>query len=72
MLLPVHMSFHTVHGVLKARILKWFAISFSSGPCFIRTFHHDLSFWSGPTFMAHSFIQLDKAVVHMVSLISFL
>ena len=25
------MRFHTVHGVLKARILKWFAILFSSG-----------------------------------------
>ena len=25
-------AFHTVHGVLKARILKWFAIPFSSGP----------------------------------------
>ena len=24
--------FHTVHGVLKARILKWFAIPLSSGP----------------------------------------
>ena len=23
-------TFHTVHGVLKARILKWFAIAFSS------------------------------------------
>ena len=29
-------SFHTVHGVLKARILKWFATPFSNGPCFIR------------------------------------
>ena len=29
------LSFHTVHGVLKSRILKWFAILFSSGPCFI-------------------------------------
>ena len=29
------MPFHTVHGVLKTRILKWFAIPFSSGP------HHD-------------------------------
>ena len=29
-------AFHTVHGVVKARILKWFAIPFSSGPCFIR------------------------------------
>ena len=26
------MPFHTVHGVLKARILKWLAIPFSSGP----------------------------------------
>ena len=26
------LHFHTVHGVLKARILKWFAIPFSSGP----------------------------------------
>ena len=27
------LCFHTVHRVLKARILKWFAIPFSSGPC---------------------------------------
>ena len=35
--------FHNVHGVLKARILTWFAIPFSSGPYFVRTLHHDLS-----------------------------
>ena len=29
---PIVLPFHTVHGVLKARILEWFAISFSSGP----------------------------------------
>ena len=28
------------HGVLKAKILKWFAIPFSSGPHFVRTIHH--------------------------------
>ena len=28
---PIFLPFHTVHGVLKARILKWFAIPFSSG-----------------------------------------
>ena len=28
-----------IHGVFKARILKWLAISFSSGPCFVRTLH---------------------------------
>ena len=27
--------FHIIHGVLKARILKWFAVPFSSGPCFV-------------------------------------
>jgi len=31
----IFLPFHTVHGVLKARILKWFAIPFSSGPCFV-------------------------------------
>ena len=36
--------FHTVHGFLKARILKWFAISFSNGPRFARTLCYDLSF----------------------------
>ena len=30
-----------VHGVLKARILKWFTIPFSSGSHFVRTLHHD-------------------------------
>ena len=31
----IFLTFHTIHGVLKTRILKWFAIPFSSGP------HHD-------------------------------
>ena len=35
--------FHTVHRVLKVRILKWFAMSFSSGPRFARTLHYDPS-----------------------------
>ena len=34
-------SFHTVHQVLKARILKWFAIAFSSGPRFVRSLQED-------------------------------
>ena len=32
---------HTVHGVLKAKILKWFAVPFSSGPHSVRPLHHD-------------------------------
>ena len=65
--------FHTfcVHGALKARVLKWFAISFSSGPCFVRTLHHDPSVL-GLHGMAHSSIELDKAVVHVIRLVSFL
>ena len=39
----------TVHGVLKARILKWFAIPFSSGPHSVRPLHHDPSILGGPT-----------------------
>ena len=46
---PIFLPFHTVHGVLRARILKWFAIYFSSGPCFVKTLHHDLSILGGPT-----------------------
>ena len=45
----IFLPFHTVHGVLKARLLKWFAIPFSSGPHFVRTLHHDLSVLGAPT-----------------------
>ena len=46
---PIFLPFHTVHGVLKARMLKWFATAFSSGPHFVRTLYHDLSVLGGPT-----------------------
>ena len=36
----IFLPFHTVYEVLKARILKWFAILFSNGPRFVRTLHH--------------------------------
>jgi len=39
----IFLPFHTVHVVLKVRILKWFAIPFSSGPYFVRTLHNDPS-----------------------------
>ena len=42
---PIFLPFHTVHGILKARILKWFAIPFSSRPHFVRTLHHDHLGW---------------------------
>ena len=43
------LPFHTVHGVLKERILKWFSIPFSSGPHFVGTLHHDPSILGAPT-----------------------
>ena len=45
----IFLPFHTVIEVLKGRILKWLDISFSSGPCFVRTLHRDPSILGGPT-----------------------
>ena len=64
---PIFLSVHTVHGVLKTRILKWLAIPFSSGSIL-----SELSAMTGPSWVAlHSMVH-DKAVVHVVSLVSFL
>ena len=41
-----------VHGFLKARILKWLAIPFSSGPHSVRPLHHDLAILGCPAGMA--------------------
>ena len=46
---PIFLPFHTIHAVLKARILKLFTIPFSSGQLFVRTLHCDLSVLGGPT-----------------------
>ena len=46
---PIILPFHTVLGVLKARILKWFAIPFSRGPHSVSPLHHDPSVFGGPT-----------------------
>ena len=67
------LPFHTVHGVLKARIL-------TCGLPFPSSVNHvlsELSTMTHPSWvvlhgMAHSFIELDKAVVHVISLVSFL
>jgi len=40
-----------------------FAILFSSRPHFVRIFHHDLLSWVALHGMAHTFIELDKAVL---------
>ena len=46
---PIFLRFHTVHEVLKARILKCFTMPFSSAPRFVRTLHHDPFIMGGPT-----------------------
>ena len=66
------MPFHTVHGVLKARILKWFAIPFSSdlvlSELFTMTCPSRVSLYD----KAHSFTEIDKAMALVLSLVSFL
>ena len=54
---PIILPYHTVRGFLTARILKWFAIPFSSGPHSLRPLHHDLSFVGGPT--QHGLVSLS-------------
>ena len=41
-------TFHTVHGVLLARILMWVAIFSSRGPRLVRTLDYDPSIMNGP------------------------
>ena len=48
---PIILPFHTVPGVLKARILKRFAIPFSSGPHSVKALHHDPPVLGCPTDM---------------------
>ena len=72
----IFLPFHTVHGVLKARILKRFA----STEVVTSPVDHVLSelstmtclSWEALHSMAHCFFELDKAVVHVISLVSFL
>ena len=54
---PIIFPFHIVLGVLKARILKWFSIPFSSGPHSVRPLHHDLSILGVPT--QHGLVSLS-------------
>ena len=66
----IYLPFHTGHGVLTARILKWFAISFSSGHVLseLSTMIHPS--WIALHSKAYSITELhkplshDKAVIH--------
>ena len=67
-----HGPFRTVHGVLKARMLKWFAIPFSRDHVLSELSTVTRPSWVALHGMAHSFIESDKAVVHVIRLVSFL
>ena len=66
---PIILPFHTVHGVLKARILKWSLLQWT-------TFCQTSLPWAARPGWPHtawlSFIELDKAVVRVIRLTSFL
>ena len=68
---PTILPFHTVHGVLKARILLWFAILFP-----VDHILPDLSTCPACPGWPHmawpSFIELDKSAVCVIRLVSFL
>ena len=44
----MEVSFYTVHEVLMASIVGWFAVSSSSGSRFVRTLHYDPPVLGGP------------------------
>ena len=47
-----------------ASILGWFAIPFSSGSRFFRTFHYDPPSWVALHGIAHSFAELHRPLSH--------
>ena len=65
-------AFCTVHGVLKAGILEWFAIPFSADHILSELSTMTLPSWVALHSMAYSFIELHKAVVLVIRLVSFL
>ena len=56
----------------QARILKWFAIPFSMDHILSELSTMTYPSWVALHGMAHSFIELDKAVIHVIRLVSFL
>ena len=67
----VFLPLHTVHGVLKAGMLKWFAIPFSRGPRLSELSTVTRLSRVAPHGTAHSLTELDKAVVRVVSWLVF-
>ena len=60
----IFLPFHTIHEVLTARILEWFAISSSRGTHFFRTLHYELASWATLHGLVHGFIELCSLLRH--------
>ena len=60
----IFLPFCIVYGVLMARILEWFVILSSSGPCFVITLTMTHPSWVVLCSMAHSFTELCKHLCH--------
>ena len=69
---PIFWPFHTVHGILKTRVQKWFAIPSPVDHILSELSTMTCLVWVALHGMADSFIELDKAVVHVIRLVSFL
>ena len=63
------LPFHTVHGVLQARILEWGCHFLLSELCFVRTLHYDPTILVALHSMAHSFTELHKTLYQARSVI---
>ena len=63
--------YHTIHGVLIANILEWVAFPSPMDHIFSELFIMTHPSWVALHGTAHSFIELDKSVVPVISLISF-
>ena len=67
------LAFHTIHGVLKVRMLNWFCHSTGLPVDHVlselSTTTH--SSWMALYCMAYSFIHLDKVVIHVISYLVF-
>ena len=67
----IFLPFHTVHGLLKAMMLKWFTTPFPSGSHFAELYSMIHPSWVALHGIAHCFIELHKAMIHVMILISF-
>ena len=63
------LPFHSVHGILQARMLKWVDISFPNRPRFVRILHYDLSVFGGPAQHASQLIELCKPLGCYIAMI---